>query len=90
VTSIKSLDLSAKSYQNMATLRRTIHRYIDSVARFKGKRWGGSIVDGAEISGRALELVVPAGAGTVAQRAIIQAAVEYGQSIGVVVKVIPF
>jgi hypothetical protein len=37
-TSIKSIDLSAKSYQSMTTLNRTVTGYIDKVAAFQGRQ----------------------------------------------------
>ena len=89
-TSIKSLDLGAKSYQNVRTLARTVRGYIDDVAAFNGRSWGGATVRGADISGRALELAVPAGGGTAAQGAVLQSAVEYGRSVGVSVGIVPF
>jgi hypothetical protein len=89
-TSIKSIDLAAESYQNASTLTRTVVGYIDKVAAFGGRTWGGAAVRGADITGRALELAVPAGGGTAAQQAALQSAVEYGESIGVSVHVIPF
>lgn len=39
-TSIKSIDLMAKSYQNTATLTQTIQGYINKLANWQGARWG--------------------------------------------------
>ena len=89
-TSIKSLDLGAKSYQSAATLTRVVTGYIDKVAGFTGRTWAGVTVRGADITGRALKLAVPAGGGTAAQQTALQAAVEYGESVGVTVSIVPF
>lgn len=87
VTSIKSLDLNAATYQNAATLNRTITGYIDSVANFGGRSWAGVNVPGSSITGRALDLAVP-GAGNTAQQRVINQAVQYGASRGVTVNVV--
>jgi hypothetical protein len=84
-TSIKSIDLNAASYQNIATLNRTMTGYIDSVANFNGRTWAGVNVSG--VTARALELAVPPGA-SAAQLSAINAAVRYGASVGVTVTTI--
>jgi RHS repeat-associated protein len=89
-TSIKSLDLGAKTYQNITTLTRTVTGYINAVAGFTGRNWARVNIQNADIAGRALELAVPAGGGTAAQQAALQAAVRHGQSVGVTVTIIPF
>jgi len=89
-TSIKSLDLGAKTYQSLSTLSRTVTGYVDKVASFAGRTWGGASVKGAEIQGRALELAIPMGGGSPAQHAALQAVVKYAQSVGVRVTIVPF
>ncbi|HWO26385.1 MAG TPA: hypothetical protein VNO30_46975, partial [Kofleriaceae bacterium] len=89
-TSIKSIDLSAPTFQNAATLSRTVRGYIDKLAAFNGKAWGKFVVDRTEITGRALEIAIPAGVGTVAQQAALSSMVQYGRNVGVHVKIIPF
>jgi hypothetical protein len=54
-TSIKSLDLAAKTYQDTRALTRTVTRYIDGVAKFQGRMWGGATVRGADIKARVLD-----------------------------------
>jgi hypothetical protein len=88
-TSIKSLDLAAKSYKSAAALGRTVRNYVDKVAAFKGATHAGVTVRGNDIV-RALELAVPSGGGTAAQEAALSAAVEYGKAKGVTVLIIPF
>lgn len=89
-TSIKSIDLGAQSYQSVSALTTTVTKYIDQVAAFTGRTWGGATVRGADITGRSLELVVPAGSASAAQQAALAGAVQYGQTVGVAVKIIPY
>ncbi len=89
-TSIKSVDLTAKTYQNPSTLLRTVAGYIHEVRRFNGATWADFEVAGAAIRGRALELAIPAGSGSAAQNAALQFAVKYGRMFGVRVTIIPF
>lgn len=49
-TSIKSIDLNAKSYQNGKVLFSTLKRYIDKVAKFKGQRWNGVVISEEDIT----------------------------------------
>jgi filamentous hemagglutinin len=51
-TSIKSLDIGAASYRNVATLTRTLNGYVDDLAVFAGRTWGEVTVPGASIAGR--------------------------------------
>jgi RHS repeat-associated protein len=81
-TSIKSLDLSAASYQNAAALTRTVNRYIDSIAAFSGRTWAGATVDGSQIVTRQLQLVVPS-VGSATQEAALATAVQRAQEMGV-------
>jgi RHS repeat-associated protein len=88
-TSIKSIDLNATTYQNVANLSRIVTGYVNDVARFAGQAWGNVVIRGSEITGRALDLAVPSAA-TTAQQAAISQAVQYGAARGVTVNVIPF
>ncbi|TXI44940.1 MAG: hypothetical protein E6Q50_17235, partial [Lysobacter sp.] len=81
-TSIKSVDLRLPSYQNAATLQRTLNGYVDKVAAFKGRTWADVEVPASRIRGRELLLAVP-GRGTAAQQAAIQAAAKRAQEMGV-------
>ncbi|MBP1152673.1 RHS repeat-associated core domain-containing protein [Methylocaldum sp. RMAD-M] len=81
-TSIKSIDLGAATYQNSATLTRTLNGYVDSVAAFNGRTWAGVTVDASQITARQLQVVVP-NSGSVAQQAAINAAVSRAQGLGV-------
>jgi hypothetical protein len=80
--SIKSLDVHAKSYQNIATLKRTLKGYVDKVSKFKGRKWGGDVVELQNIKGRALDVAVPKGMNTDQQQIFIDI-IEYAKEKGV-------
>jgi RHS repeat-associated protein len=82
VTSIKSLDLGASSYQNANALTSTVEGYVDKVAAFQGGKQAGTVIQASQITGRELELAVP-GAGNTAQQAALKAAAEYAKQQGV-------
>lgn len=86
-TSIKSVDLGSNTYHRPQTLERKIQGFIEAVAGFRGDRYAGRVIRESQITGRALDLVIPH-AGTAEQQRIIDAAVRYGQSRGVTVNVI--
>jgi filamentous hemagglutinin len=58
-TSIKSIDLMAKSYQSVETLTRTVQGYINALANWQGARWGGVTIQANQIAGRELILAIP-------------------------------
>jgi RHS repeat-associated protein len=58
-TSIKSIDLTAKSYQSVETLTRTVQGYINALANWQGARWGGVTIQANQIAGRELILAIP-------------------------------
>ena len=89
-TSIKSLDLTAATYQDPARLLSRINRYVDQLANFKGARQGVYEIREPQITGRKLQLVVPGNVTTPAQRAAFQRAVERANSLGVDVDIEPF
>jgi RHS repeat-associated protein len=86
-TSIKSLNLGAKTYQNAANLSRVLTGCVNKVSVFGGRSWAGVTIRSGDISGRALDLILP-GAGNADQRAAIARAVEYAASRGVTLNVI--
>ena len=88
-TSIKSIDLDGASYLTGNGLRNTLTRYVDKVADFNGRVWAGRTIRSSEISGRALDVVVPHG-GTAAQQATLNQIIKYGPTKGVTVNVIHY
>jgi len=87
-TSIKSMDLGAKTYQNVDSITRVGRGYIDKVAGFSGASRGGVTINASQIRGRALDLAVPPGV-TPAQQQALQGLVTYGQQNRVTVNIIP-
>jgi hypothetical protein len=82
-TSIKSIDLNAATYQDVARLTYRLNDYIDKLALYEGSKMGDITISSSEISGRALSLAVPKGSMTAAQRAAIEAARVRAQAFGV-------
>jgi len=87
-TSIKSMDLSAKTYQNPRNLIRVAERYIDLVKRFRGAKHAGISINEEDILSRGLELAIPRGGATIEQKQILDQIIEYGRNNGVTVKII--
>jgi hypothetical protein len=87
VTSIKSIDLRAASYQNISTLTRTVQGYITKLANWQGARWGGYEIKAYEITGRVLELAIPPG-GTPTQWEALRQLQQYAERVGVVLRII--
>ena len=82
-TSIKSIDLGAKSYQNVGTLSSTVKGYVSELANWQGvARWGGTGIRPDEIMGRELLLAIPQGA-TQAQLAALQQIQKWASTVGV-------
>jgi len=83
-TSIKSIDLTAKSYQNINTLTRTVQGYVDKMAQWQGQRspWGGVTIRSSQITGRAVDLAIPPGA-TQAQMNALQQIQQHATGVGV-------
>lgn len=78
-TSIKSLDLTANSYQSGNKVFNTLKGYIDKLDNFGGTvNWGGTtITEGLDYSSKSLEVAFETGAGSAKQWEQIGQAVEY-------------
>jgi len=74
VTSIKSIDLNAATYQDAARLSYRLNDYTDKLGNYEGGRLLTTTVRLPDISERVLNLVVPKGAMTEVQRTAIEAA----------------
>lgn len=70
-TSVKSIDLNAATYQNDISLANRLLQYVEDVKNFDGADWGDLDIQADQITGRAVQLIVPKGSMTAAQRAII-------------------
>jgi hypothetical protein len=71
-TSIKSIDLNAATYRNAARLVSRLTKYISDMAEYEGGSFANKKVLSEEITGRAVNLVVPKGSMTNEQRIAIE------------------
>ena len=86
VTSIKSIDLGAKSYQNIGQLTGTVKGYVSKLANWQGVRWGNVQIESGQITARELLLTIPQGA-TQAQLAALQQLQQWASTVGVTVNI---
>ncbi|MGB9873301.1 MAG: hypothetical protein ACPLYD_16790, partial [Anaerolineae bacterium] len=82
---IKTIDLGAKSYQNLERLQQVVQGYIQKLAEFQGARYGETI-KAADIKIRELWLVIP-GANE-GQWRVLQTLQELAARSDVVLKII--
>jgi RHS repeat-associated protein len=59
VISIKTLDLGARTYQNLERLQRVVQGYIQKLAEFQGDKYAGIWIRPGQINARELWLVIP-------------------------------
>ena len=90
VTSIKSIDLSAATYQDAARLTYRLNRYIDQLASYEGGQMGVWEIESSAISDRVLKVAIPEGSVTSAQQGAIQAAQARAQAFDVDLIFVPF
>lgn len=87
-TSIKSVDLTATSYQNAGALASRLTGYVDNVAGFNGATFNQVSITSGQVTSRGLEIAIQPGVATAAQTAALNEVVAYGTSQGVVVRVV--
>jgi hypothetical protein len=87
-TSVKSLDLMAKTYQNANRLMSTLTGYVDKLANFSGGAVGQTVIRGSDVTARVLEVVVQRGAANAQQMETLRKAAEYAKQNDVQLKVI--
>jgi RHS repeat-associated protein len=90
-TSIKSLDLTASSYQKGNSVFNTLKGYINKLDSFGTKTWGGqTITEGVDYTSKSLELALQTGKGTESQWSQINQAIQYAldKDINVTIKFI--
>jgi len=86
-TSIKSIDLRGKTYQNTSKLKSVLEGYVDKVSGFRGADFAKREVLGSAIKGRTLEIAVP-NLGTKAQQVVLDGIKEYAASKGVTINLV--
>ncbi|MFN6087997.1 MAG: hypothetical protein ACK47E_04545 [Cyclobacteriaceae bacterium] len=91
VTSIKSIDLDAKTYQTDSKLRSRLNKYLDELNVFQGYSIEGvnigNVFNGRPINSKSLEIAIPRTA-TGSQLTIINDIISSGASRGITVKVV--
>ncbi|HEX4725189.1 MAG TPA: hypothetical protein VH333_21950 [Pseudonocardiaceae bacterium] len=83
VTSIKSVDLTAPTYQNASALTSKLKGYVDSVADFKEETWGRVEITEDDFTGRALQVAIQPGVASTAQLTALDQLGQYAASKGV-------
>jgi RHS repeat-associated protein len=81
-TSIKSLDLDAKSYQSSSKVYSRVKKYVCEIDKFNGAKLSGVQIMPGDIQARALDLAVPH-LGSEAQQAGLRRATEYAESLNI-------
>jgi|HubBroStandDraft_6_1064221.scaffolds.fasta_scaffold132057_3 hypothetical protein len=89
-TSIKSIDLSAATYQDAARLSYRINNYIDDLALYEGGRLGVIKIDSDDITGRVLSIAIPKGIMNAAQQAAFEVAAARARAFGIDLTITPF
>jgi len=82
--SIKSIDVSLKSYRQGSRLLYRLKGYVNKLIDFRGATWGGRTVRGNV--NKELEIIVPRGKATDSQQKVFDEVVEYGRLNGISVK----
>jgi hypothetical protein len=77
-TSIKSVDVFAKTYQSGNALFSRLAGYVDQLASARGGQVGQAIIRPEQIKGRVLEIIVPTG-GIQAAQQTFQRVVQYAK-----------
>lgn len=90
VTSIKSIDLNAATYQDAARLTYRLNQYIDQLALYEGGEMGVWKIGPSTISGRVLKVAIPEGSVTSAQQGVIEAAQARAQAFDIDLIFLPF
>ncbi|WP_214073231.1 RHS repeat-associated core domain-containing protein [Mucilaginibacter sp. dw_454] len=86
-TSIKSIDLTAQTYQNASNLMSRLKGYVNSVAKFEGNNFGGFRINASEITSRELNIAIQDGKATTEQLNVLEQVRQYGAQNGVNVKI---
>jgi hypothetical protein len=75
-TSIKSMDLTAKSYRSATGILNKLSSYAKDLSQFAGRNWGGIEVTAAQMQKKVLLVAVERGAATPAQQQVLKDFVE--------------
>ena len=83
-TSIKSLDLTSPTYQNISNLTSRVQGYLVELARFQGAYW----IQSGSITARELVLAVRPGVATDAQWMALEAMRDVATQLGIVLTIL--
>lgn len=83
VTSIKSLDPEGVSYTKGNKFENTVNEYVDKIAEFDGESHGGVDIDGDDVGGRTLDLIVRPDSMTEKQNDALDRAIQRAETKGV-------
>jgi hypothetical protein len=86
-TSVKSMDLLAKTYQSGTALLSRLTGYVDQLANFNGGQVGRTVVKAEDVTERVLEVVVTPGANP-SQLEVLQQVAAYARSQSVTYRII--
>ena len=90
VTSIKTIDLNAPTYQNPARLEGRINAFVNKLRDFEGKKWALSTIRPTDIKERVLDIVIPKESGTGPQLDAIRRAQIRSWGLGIAVNITPY
>ncbi|WP_035303428.1 hypothetical protein [Actinokineospora inagensis] len=79
-TSIKSVDLSAATYQNTSALTSRLAGYVDKVSGFNGATFDGTVIRSGQVTDRVLQVAIQPGVASPAQRAVLTQLQAYATS----------
>ncbi len=88
-TSIKSIDLTASSYQSAGSLTRRLKGYVDSVGGLAGAVFDGVRIVPEATTSRELVVAIQPGVASSAQQTALTKVVQYGASNGVSFRLVP-
>ena len=88
VTSIKSIDLTAPTYQAPEALASKLAGYVDKLAEFQGGKVANVAIDASQVTGKVLKVAVPEGGVSAAQQAVINRVAAEAAQKGVSVVVV--
>lgn len=87
-TSIKSVDLTASSYESAGALSSRLNGYVNKAAAFDSYTLEGVRVTSSMITTRELMIAIQPGVATASQMEALIGVFNYGASQGVVVRVV--
>ncbi|WP_018680390.1 hypothetical protein [Actinokineospora enzanensis] len=90
-TSIKSVDLTAATYQNTGALASRLEGYVDKVAGFNGATFDGTVIRSSQVTDRVLQVAIQPGVASPAQRAILTQLRQYAaaKNVRVIISEVP-